>query len=353
MNIADITTMRLANQQLVKTRYKTPREIVSWMGAMQAQDFNMAKWGIGVRLPGITDKQVEKAIDGGELIRTHILRPTWHFVSRDDIHWMLQLSSPRVKLAVRSSDRELELSDDLLKKTSAIIRKALEKESNQTRQELGAILKKADIECDSRRLSHIMFHAELDGLVCNGTVKDKKQTYTLLEQRVPKTSNYNMDETLYRLAYKYFQSHGPATIQDFIWWSGLTATEARSAAALIKPDFIFETAGEQTYIYHQSSSGYKQRDDIVHFLPAFDELLVSYKDRKEILSLAHHKKVITSNGIFKPAISYNGEIIGLWKKILDKQNISSESEFFSQPDKALERLIKKASGDFDAYLTGS
>ncbi|WP_419032023.1 winged helix DNA-binding domain-containing protein [Dysgonomonas gadei] len=353
MNIADITTMRLANQQLVKTRYKTPREIVSWMGAMQAQDFNMAKWGIGVRLPGITDKQVEKAIDGGELIRTHILRPTWHFVSRDDIHWMLQLSSPRVKLAVRSSDRELELSDDLLKKTSAIIRKALEKESNQTRQELGAILKKADIECDSRRLSHIMFHAELDGLVCNGTVKDKKQTYALLEQRVPKTSNYNMDETLYRLAYKYFQSHGPATIQDFIWWSGLTATEARSAAALIKPDFIFETAGEQTYIYHQSSSGYKQRDDIVHFLPAFDELLVSYKDRKEILSLVHHKKVITSNGIFKPAISYNGEIIGLWKKILDKQNISSESEFFSQPDKALERLIKKASGDFDAYLTGS
>lgn len=353
MNIADITTMRLANQQLVKTRYKTPREIVSWMGAMQAQDFNMAKWGIGVRLPGITDKQVEKAIDAGELIRTHILRPTWHFVSRDDIHWMLQLSSPRVKLAVRSSDRELELSDDLLKKTSAIIRKALEKESNQTRQELGAILKKADIECDSRRLSHIMFHAELDGLVCNGTVKDKKQTYALLEQRVPKTSNYNMDETLYRLAYKYFQSHGPATIQDFIWWSGLTATEARSAAALIKPDFIFETAGEQTYIYHQSSSGYKQRDDIVHFLPAFDELLVSYKDRKEILSLVHHKKVITSNGIFKPAISYNGEIIGLWKKILDKQNISSESEFFSQPDKALERLIKKASGDFDAYLTGS
>lgn len=351
MNIADITTMRLANQQLVKTRYKTPREIVSWMGAMQAQDFNMAKWGIGVRLPGITDKQVEKAIDGGELIRTHILRPTWHFVSRDDIHWMLQLSSPRVKLAVRSSDRELELSDDLLKKTSAIIRKALEKESNQTRQELGAILKKADIECDSRRLSHIMFHAELDGLICNGTIKDKKQTYALLEQRVPKTSNYNMDETLYRLAYKYFQSHGPATIQDFIWWSGLTATEARSAAALIKPDFIFETAGEQTYIYHQSSSGYKQRDDIVHFLPAFDELLVSYKDRKEILSLVHHKKVITSNGIFKPAISYNGEIIGLWKKNLDKRNILSE--FFFQPDKVLEKLIKKASEDFDTYLTGS
>ena len=351
MNIADITTMRLANQQLVKTRYKTPREIVSWMGAMQAQDFNMAKWGIGVRLPGITDKQVEKAIDDGELIRTHILRPTWHFVSRDDIHWMLQLSAPRVKLAVRSSDRELELSDDLLKKTSAIIRKALEKESNQTRQELAAILKKADIECDSRRLSHIMFHAELDGLICNGAVKDKKQTYALLEQRVPKTSNYNMDETLYRLAYKYFQSHGPATIQDFIWWSGLTATEARSAAALIKPDFIFETVGEQTYIFHQSSSGYKHRDDIVHFLPAFDELLVSYKDRKEILSLVHHKKVITSNGIFKPAISHNGVIIGLWKKILDNRNISSE--FFSQPDKALERLIKKASGDFDAYITGS
>jgi len=350
MNIADITTMRLANQQLVKTRYKTPREIVSWMGAMQAQDFNMAKWGVGVRLPGITDKQVEKAADDGELIRTHILRPTWHFVSRDDIHWMLQLSAPRVKLAIRSSDRDLELSDDLLRKTSSIIRKALEKESNLTRQELGTILKKADVECDSRRLSHIMYHAELDGLVCNGAVKDKKQTYALLEQRVPKTSNYNVDETLYRLAYKYFQSHGPATIQDFIWWSGLTASEARSALALIKPDFIFETAGEQTYIFHQSSSNYKHKDHVVHFLPAFDELLVSYKDRKEILALIHHKKVITSNGIFKPAIFYNGEIIGVWKKVSGKNGVLSETDCFSQPDRALSKLIKKASDDFDAYM---
>jgi len=119
---------------------------------------------------------------------------------------------------------------------------------------------------------------------------------------------------------------------------------------LIKPDFIFETAGEQTYIFHQSSSDYKHKDHVVHFLPAFDELLVSYKDRKEILALIHHKKVITSNGIFKPAIFYNGEIIGVWKKVSGKNGVLSETDCFSQPDRALSKLIKKASDDFDAYM---
>ncbi|WP_029904608.1 winged helix DNA-binding domain-containing protein [Prevotella sp. 10(H)] len=350
MDIIDIATLRLANQQLVNTKFKTPREIVSWMGAMQAQDFSMAKWGIGVRLPGTTDKQIEEAVNNGDIIRTHILRPTWHFVSRDDIHWILQLSAPRVRLAARSVDRELGLTDDVLIKAHSIICKSLEKEPNQTRPELAKALEEARIVLSSRRMSHIMFHAELNGLICSGTLREKVQTYDLLERKVPKTEVNNLNETLYRLAYKYFQSHGPATQQDFIWWSGLTGTEARTALALIKPNFVFQTIGNQTYIFHQTSLDYKHKEDMVHFLPAFDELLVSYRDRKEALSVEHHKKVITKNGIFRPAVFHNGRVIGLWKRTVGKDGMVIDTDYFSSPERSLQNLIKKASADYEIFM---
>jgi len=350
MNTLSITTQRLVSQQLITTDFKTPREVVSWMGAIQAQDFNMAKWAIGARLPGITDKEVEDAMNKGEFVRTHILRPTWHFVSRDDIHWMLQLSAPRVKIMCRSYDKDLGLTDDLIEKINPIIYRILEKEPNQTRQEIKEKLLNEGVIGDDRRLYHMMFRAELDGIVCNGTVRGKKQTYDLLENRVPKPNIiFDKDESLYKLAYKYFRSHGPATLQDFIWWSGLTITESKKAIELIKSEFIFETIGLQTYIFHESCAAFKLDTDMVHFLPAFDESFVSYKDRKEILALEHHKKVIVSNGVFQPTISRNGAVIGTWRKASGKKHITINTNYIYKPNKRLEKLIKKATDELCAF----
>ena len=350
MNLSSIPTLRLVSQQLVTANCKTSRELISWMGAMQAQDFNMAKWAIGVRLPDSTDKEIEDAMNCGEFVRTHILRPTWHFVSRDDIYWMLQLSAPRLKGIYKTYNKYLDITPDFIVKTNSLISKILDKESHQTRQEIGEKLQKEGIESDNRRLTHIMSWAELDGIVCNGVVKGKKQTYDLLENRVPKPNIiFDREEALYKLAYKYFRSHGPATLQDFIWWSSLTTTDARKAMELIKSDFISVNIGMQTYIFHESCAGYIPDSDAVHFLPAFDETFVSYKDRTEMLAPEHQKKVIVSNGVFHPTISKNGEIIGTWKRTSVKKQISINTKYIFEPDRDLQELINKASDKLCAF----
>lgn len=350
MTAKEILSLRLSNHQLAGTEIKEPHNLVSWMGAMQSQSFEMAKWGIGCRMPGITNQMLDKALDKGDILRLHILRPTWHFVSKDDIYWMLDLSTPRVRKAIASSDKELGLTENFIKKTNAIIEKALAKDSNLTRQELQDIINNAGLKADSRTITHIMYHAELGGIVCNGIVRRKKQTYALLEEKVPKPKEiFNKDESLYKLAYKYFQSHGPATLQDFIWWSGLTATECRRAVDLIKDDFIFEVIGEQTYIFHRASVPTKEVN-LINLLPAFDEFIVSYKDRKETLHIDHHKKIITSPGIFQPSISKDGKTIGSWRK-LPKKEISISTEHFYPCSKLTEKLINKASGKFRFYLS--
>ncbi|MFV0328497.1 MAG: winged helix DNA-binding domain-containing protein [Dysgonomonas sp.] len=350
MTAKEILSLRLSNHQLAGTEIKEPHNLVSWMGAMQSQSFEMAKWGIGCRMSGITNQMLDKALDKGDILRLHILRPTWHFVSKDDIYWMLDLSTPRVRKAIASSDKELGLTENFIKKTNTIIEKALAKDSNLTRQELQDIINNAGLKADSRTITHIMYHAELGGIVCNGIVRGKKQTYALLEEKVPKPKEiFNKDESLYKLAYKYFQSHGPATLQDFIWWSGLTATECRRALDLIKDDFIFEVIGEQTYIFHRASVPTKEVN-LINLLPAFDEFIVSYKDRKETLHIDHHKKIITSPGIFQPSISKDGKTIGLWRK-LPKKEISISTEHFYPCSKLTEKLINKASGKFRFYLS--
>jgi hypothetical protein len=180
MNIKNIVTLRLLSQQLAGTKFNTAKEIVSWMGAMQAQDFSMAKWAVGTRLPGSTDKIIQRAIDAGEIIRTHALRPTWHFVSPDDIYWILELSSPQIKSQMKSISKTLELTDSVFTKSNNLLERALAGNKHRTREELMIILRKAKINTDSFRSAHLMMQAELDGIVCSGITKDKKQTYTLL-----------------------------------------------------------------------------------------------------------------------------------------------------------------------------
>lgn len=345
-----ILISRLHNQLLINPEIENPKDIVSWMGAIQAQDFNMGKWAVGSRLRKTTDKEIESAINSGDIIRLHILRPTWHFVSKDDIHWMLDLSTPRLKVIGRSADKYFGFTSESITKTNLLLTSILENEPNLTRQEIGVRLVDRGVAVDNQSINHIMFHAELDGIVCNGIVKNKKQTYDLLENRAPKKEKYNKDESLYKLAYKYFRSHGPATLQDFIWWSGLTTSEAKRGVESIKDEFITEVIDGQAFIFHNSNLNHQLDDDMVHLLPAFDELFVSYKDRKEILDLEHHKKVIVSNGVFKPTVFYNGKIIGIWNRIVRKNRVFGEVSCFKEPTKRVQKLIDQALLDYDKYM---
>jgi len=350
MNLKDIAAIRLISQQIEGTAFKTAKDIVHWMGAMQAQDYNMAKWAIGLRLPGLTDKLLEGAIDKGEIIRTHLLRPTWHFVSAEAIYWMLELTAPQIKTAQKTRLKQLEITDEIINKSHGLLEKALEGGQHLTREELRTKFEKAKIATGENRLSHLLLRAELDGIVCSGAIKDKKQTYALLAERVPKAKALHKEEALAKLAQGYFLSHCPATLQDFIWWSGLSSTSARHALEMVKPNFNAATIGTQTYWLSPSFSEVNINSKSLYLLPAFDEFIISYRDRSASLPFENHKKTISNNGIFRPAIVLNGQVVGIWKRTTQKENVVLELQFFLQLSTETKDLIEKAVQAFGHFL---
>ena len=223
---------RFANQQLVKPEFRDPANLVAWMGAVQAQDFPGARWALGMRLSGATDLDILDAFDEGRILRTHILRPTWHFVAPADIRWMLAVSAPRMHVANGSSYRTNGLESSSLPRGAAIICRALEGGRHLTRGELGDQLASAGLPHTGSALAHIVMFAELEALICSGPLRGRQFTYSLLDERVPPAASLDPDEALGELARRYFTSHGPATVRDFAWWSGLTTTLVRRGLAV-------------------------------------------------------------------------------------------------------------------------
>jgi hypothetical protein len=326
MNIAQ---QRLINQRIIGTNFTTPNEVAAHLGAMQAQDYPMSKWAIGVRLPNATDESVEQAINEGSIVRTHILRPTWHLVAAQDIRWMLALTAPHIQQLMAYLYRQLELNGAVLNRTEAIIAKALEGNNHLTRAELMTELEKEGIHTSELRSAHLMFHVELNGLVCSGAMRGKQITYALMDERVPMTKSLTRDEALAELAKRYFTSHGPATLPDFVWWSGLKVSDARAGLEMIKSNLVSEKIGEQTYWL--PNRFHSESPNSFHLLPAFDEFMVSYKDRTASLPTDHHSSAITGNGIFKPIVVVNGKVEGVWKRSIQKDKVGIETSHFMNP----------------------
>jgi hypothetical protein len=328
MTLNDIVLIRLHNQQLLGTKLKSPQALVDWMGAIQAQDYAMSKWAIGSRLPGSSDESIEKAIDKGTIIRTHILRPTWHLVSADDIYWMLELTAPHVRAGTAFMNRQLGLDEKVFSRSNAVIEKALRDNKHMTREELMTELKKAKINTDDLRGAHLMFDAELKGIVCNGAMRGKQFTYALLGERVIKPESLKKEEAVAKLALRYFTSHGPAALEDFIWWSGLSITNAKAGLNEIRSKLAHETIEGREYWFSPKVKIPEKTPDSLLFLPAFDEFMISYKDRSASIDKAFVSNAMTGNGIFKPIIVLNGKVIGTWKRTFKKDTIVIEPQFF-------------------------
>ena len=310
---ADIANIRLSNHQLLGTDCSTPRQIVAHFGMMQAQDFNSAKWAIGVRLCGCTEKSVHEAFNKGEILRTHVLRPTWHLVTPENIRWMLKLSAKQIMQSMKSRDRELGLSDEIYIKCYHIIENAFKKEDYLTREELMKTLHNTGMKVDTSQMNHVITGAEANGIVCSGALREKKHTYALLEKRVPAAKPLSKEESLAKLAKIYFMGHGPAALQDFVWWSGLPASEARQGLESVQTELISETIDGQKYWKPNIDFRPSNKSEL-YLLPAFDEYIVGYKDRATVITSENHKKAVSSNGIFRPVVIKNGQVIGLWKK---------------------------------------
>jgi hypothetical protein len=348
--LSAISETRLISQKIETPDSDNAEAVVSWMGAMQAQDYPMAKWAVGLRMKGSTDKSIQTSLDKGEILRIHLLRPTWHFVSSDDIYWMLQLSARKIKSSLKTRHRELELSETVHIKTRTIIERMLTGGASLTRDELAIEFLKAGIRTDENRLSHILFRAEMDGLICSGPMKEKKLSYSLLEERVPEKRELSKEEALAELAKRYYQSRYPATIQDFIWWSNLSLSEARKATELVKLLFIVESAGSAEYLLPNSFSGSLKKNNSVHLLPAFDEFLIGYRDRSSSLSMIHNKKTITNNGIFYPTIVVNGQVSGVWKRNVKGNKAVIQTDLFISPDKLINKMVEKEADLYGQFL---
>ena len=350
MNLEDVSNIRLVNQQIEASTFEEGKDLVSWMGAMQAQDYAMATWAIGLRLPGVTEKLIQEDINRGTILRTHLLRPTWHFVSADDIWWILDLTAAQVRIKSGSRLKELGISSEVALKSNQVIESAFTNHQYLTREELYFEMEQNKVSGGKDRWSHLIFLAELEGILCSGIKKDKNQTYAILGDRVPRPASISKDEALGKLAFKYFSSHSPATLMDFIWWSGLSVTAAKRALEIIKPGFISETIADQEFWLPEHFSMSTPEVPSVYLLPAFDQFLIGYKDRTAAFPLEHHSKAFTNNGIFHPVIVVNGQVKGLWKRTIKKDKVYFEPKFFKPVSKDILDLTKKSARKFAEFL---
>lgn len=328
MNGLDALSARLGNQKLSSSGLKKAVDVVRWFGAVQAQDFNAAKWALALRMRQGTDTAVEEAFNKGEILRTHVMRPTWHFVAPEDIRWLLQLTAPRVNLRAGPNYRKFELDAAVFKRSNKIFTKALQGGKYLTRPELKAALNRAGIDAnDPVRLAHILLRAELDAVICSGPRIGKQFTYALLEERASATKTLNRDEALAELTRRYFRSHAPATLQDFVWWSGLTVEDAKRGIAQVGTPRSARTK--------QSST------TSAHLLPAFDEYFVAYKDRQIAAGS------LSTWDVLGPTFIINGIAAGRWKR-----TNSDEIEF--NPSRVLNKseqlALKEAVDRYLVYL---
>lgn len=345
----NFTATRLKQQKINYQDLSTPKEVVAYMGAMQAQDLEMSKWAIGQRLFNSTKETIENALNDGTLVRTHILRPTWHIVAGKDIRWMMALTGKNIKTLSATYERKLGMDAALFVKANDLIVKALEGGKSLTRQEVMQELEKGGIQTDSSRAVHFMINAETDAIVCNGTPKGKEITYALLDEKVPKGLIMNKEESLFSLAKIYFKSHAPATLHDFHWWSGLSMTDARAGLQSVKADLEEIIIDEKAYFQPRDLAVIDAQDS-VFLLPAFDEYCVSYKDRSAVFDKHLQGQAITSNGIFKPIIVINGKVEGVWKRTIQKNKVLIEISFFDSSKKIDIEKLQSATKRFGEFL---
>ncbi|HQR34232.1 MAG TPA: winged helix DNA-binding domain-containing protein [Blastocatellia bacterium] len=359
MTSSDIARLRLQNQRIAESQFARPGDVVAWLGAVQAQDFNGALWAVGLRMrPELspTEALIEQAIADRQIIRTWPMRRTLHFVAAADAGWMLDLLAARiVKRLMPQMQREFELDQSVLARAETLLVRSLQGGKQLSRSALYQVLESKKIATGGGRGLHILSLLSMSKLLCFGSREGKQPTFRLFDEWVPAAKPKPTDEALAELARRYFTSHGPASLQDFTWWSGLTVAEAKAAIELAKSHLAQETAGDKTYwlapVSNSSFQTPKDQSPATYLLPPFDEYTVAYKDRSAVLSPANANQAISGNGIFSPAIVLGGQVVGIWKRELKKDKVIISPIFFTKLSKAETRDLPAAANRYGNFLS--
>ena len=346
----DIAALRLHNQHVLQRDFTHPADVVSWLGAVQAQDYAGAKWALGLRIDGLTDPDVDRAFADGSLLRTHLLRPTWHFVAPADIRWMLALTGPRVHAVNATINRQFEVDKATIRKSYRVLEKSLRDHKYLKRDEIASALDAAGIQAKGVRLAYIVMSAELDALICSGPRRGRQFTYALLEERAPQARELTREEALAELVKRYFQSHGPATPQDFCVWSGLTLADAKNGIEAVKSEFVSEAINGQVYWFREMKP-VKLKSPLAHLLPNYDEYFIGFKDRSAISQALRGSEIDQNDPAFLAHILIlDGQVIGGWKRTLKKDKVLVDITLLTRLSQAQKRAVQRAAELFGTFL---
>jgi hypothetical protein len=315
--VTGLAPRRLHAQRLAGEPFKSPLEAVRWFGAMQSQDYTGAKWALGQRSHGTTDAELDRLFDEGSILRTHVMRPTWHFVLPEDIRWLLDLTGSRIRLGLAARYRQLELDEKAVARASAAFASALGGGKHLTRGELGEVLRAARVSPEGQRLPHLLMRAELDGLIVSGPRRGKEFTYALVDERVPRARVLERAEALGELARRYFLSHGPAQLQDFRWWSGLTAADARSGIALAGAALERRAVDGKDYWFNVGTGTGQVGTRRAHLLPNYDEYSVGYRDRAAMIpaDVPFDPSFFSFGSVLSNVLTIDGRVRGAWRRV--------------------------------------
>lgn len=350
MNKKEIVLRRMRNTGLSGPPSKDWQNVVRRFGAMQAQDYGPAKWSLGQRNHLITDEDMDRALDEGSILRTHVLRPTWHFVLPEDIRWLLELTRTRVHAANSHAYRQVGLDEQLGRRSNKLFAGALRGANQLTRKELQTVLSKGRVETDSRRLSFLMMYAELEGVICSGGREGKWHTYALLEERAPDAKELSPDDALAELTLRYFAAHGPATIHDFRWWSSLKVSDIRRGLQLVGPKLKNEVVDGKSYWFSGTSPRSRPKSPVVHLLQAYDEYIVGYSETKHLLNLSGIARSLTDRTLYLGVVMLDGQIAGHWKRTLSKSSVRFDVALYRPFKGERSAALQRAADEYGAFL---
>lgn len=346
----DIGSLRLCGQQIAQTKFTDPHQVVAWMGGMQGQDFPGLKWSIGLRLKHATEADINLAFDEHKIIRTWPMRGTLHVVAAEDVRWILSLTSPKNLSGSQKRRDALELDDKTLVRCHQVFSKVLQGGKELSREGMYAALESAGLSVEGQRGYHILWNAALHGLICFSSTVDKEQNFALLEEWVAPAAIKTRDEALAELALRYFTSHGPATLKDFIWWSGLSATEARAGFADIQSQLVSETVDKIIY-WMSPDIAPSQSKASAFALPGFDEYILGYQDRSNVLASQHAEKICPgNNGMFASTIVVDGQVVGTWKRSFKKSGIEMVATPFAAMKKKEQLNFAEAAARYGHFM---
>jgi len=263
---------------------------------------------------------------------------------------MLNLTAPRVRAALASSNRKLALDDAMFARSNELIVRALRGGNQLTRQELKAVLKRAGISTDVQRLAHLVMRAELDALICSGVRRGQQFTYALLEERVPKAKKLSRDEALAALTLRYYISHGPARLIDFAWWSGLAMNDAKAGIEMVRSELVEETLHGHSYWSPPLTRIAQRKEPRAFLLSLYDEYIIAYKDRSALGEGRYTEKLLSRGNALTSVLILNGQIAGTWRRVLKDGQVDITVEPFLRLRRGGKEAIEAEANRYGKFL---